>query len=269
MPSGTRLETRPDCIDLFVREERVARYRHDALAPGLMALYGSERRAVTQPYFEDGISLWIGHSDLEGFDFGEKLSDHAGDYRSCGVVARRGSQSVGLQHTCACLAPDGRRLLTEVRTLRIQPGPSHGTLLDIHLELRAPRERAVVLPRSDRGLLRIQLASAFVSSGGTIRNSAGAYGSELDRRTADWCGCIGVVCAETVGIVILDHPTNPAHPPLWNLDPTGTLEVNPHSWQETIIAAATSVEFRYRLLIHSGYVDQGWADLRMREFAAP
>lgn len=269
MRSGTRLETRPDSVELFVRDERAARYLHAAPVPGLMPLHATERRAVTQPYFESGVSVWIGHADLDGFEFGEKPGERTGLYRSEGVIARRGSQSVGLQHTCGCYAPDGRRLLTEVRTVRVQPGPAHGTMLDLHIEIAAPQTYMATLARSDRGLLRMRLASAFVSSGGTIRNSEGEYGMELDRQTATWCGCVGVVLAETVGLVILDHPTNPAHPPVWNLDPSGTLEINPHYWQDTVIAAGKSVEFRYRLLIHSGYVEQGWADLRMREFVAP
>ena len=268
MRSGTRLETRRESIELFVREERAARYLHDAPVPGLMSLFAAERRAVTHPFFEDGVSVWIGHSDLEGCVFGEKDSDRAGLCRSEGVIARRGSQSVGLQHTCGCFTPDGRRLLTEVRTLRVQSGPAAGTILDLRLELRAPEQHAMTLVRSERGLLRMRLASAFVSSSGTVRSSEGDYGAEVNRRSAAWCGCVGVVLAETVGLVILDHPTNPSHPPVWNIDPSGTLEINPHAWQDTVIAAGQSVEFRYRLLTHSGYVEQGWADLRMREFAA-
>ncbi|MCW3096668.1 MAG: Methane oxygenase PmoA [Chthonomonadaceae bacterium] len=268
MRSGTRLETRPDCVELFVREERTARYLHDSPNPGLMPLFAWDRRAVTEPCFEDGVSVWLGHSDLGGFDFGDRSSERRGLYRSEGVIARRGSQSVGLQHTCGCYTPDGRRLLTEVRTLRIQPGPAQGSMLDLRVELQAPDSDPVTLARSDRGLLRMRLASPFVSFGGTIRNSAQEYGADVNGRSAAWCGCVGVVQAETVGLVILDHPTNPAHPPVWNLDPSGTLEINPHFWQDTVIAAGKSVEFRYRLLIHSGYVEQGWADRCMRAFVA-
>ena len=268
MRSGTRLETRPDCVELFVRGERAAGYLHDASTPGLLPLYATERRAVTQSYFENGVSVWIGHSDLGGFAFGEKSGVSLGRYRTQDVIARRGSQSVGVQHTCGCFTPEERCLMTEVRTLRIQPGPASGTILDIRLELKAPETQAVKLPRSDRGLLRIQLASAFGAATSTIRNSAGDYGRDLDQRSAAWCGCVGVLNAETVGLVILDHPSNPAHPPVWNLDASGTLEINPHYWQDTQIAPRASVEFRYRLLIHAGYVEQGWADLRMREFVA-
>ena len=266
MPTGTRLETRPDCVDLFVRDERTVRYQHNAPVPGLSPLCATERREVTQPYFENGVSIWIGHSDLDGFAFGEMTGENQGVYRSEGVVARRGSQSVGLQHTCACVTPDGRRLLTEVRTLRVQPGSSQGAIVDLLLHLSAPAERAIVLPRSDRGLLRMRLASAFGSFGGTLRNSVGEYGPDIIGRSAAWCGAIGVVQAETVGLVVLDHPENPAHPPVWNLDASGVLEVNPHYWQDTPIAAGASVDFRFRLVTHSGYVEQGWADRRLREY---
>lgn len=269
MQSGTRLETRPDCVDLLVREERVVRYLHHAAVPGLATLYAAEHRAVTQPFFEDGVSLWFGYADLESYAFGEKATVRQGLYRSAGVTARRGSQSVGLQHTCECLAPGGRCILTEVRTLRIQPGPANGTVLDIRLDLCAPDAQSVTLRRSNRGLLRLRLASAFASPGGTIRNSAGEYGMDLHQRSAAWCGCIGVVQAETVGLVILDHPANLAHPPMWNLDPSGTLEINPSYWQDIVIPPGKLVSFRYRLLIHSGYVEQGWADLRLREFTSP
>lgn len=268
MASETRLETRPGGVELFVRGERVALYLHQAPIPGMRTLYAGEQRAVTRASNDRGVSVWFGHSGLEGYVFGEPAGEGTGLYRSFDVVARRGSQSVGMQHTCGCFTPDGRCLLTEVRTLRVQPGPSQGAVLDLHLELRAPDDHSATLVRSERGLLRVQLAPVFVSPSGTVRNSVGDYGLDIGGRSAAWCGCVGVMLAETVGLVILDHPANLAHPPVWNLDETGTLEINPHRWQETVIPAGKSVEFRYRVLIHCGYVDQGWADLRMREFAA-
>jgi hypothetical protein len=268
MQSGTRLETRPESVELFVRERRVARYLHSAPIPGLLPICAADGQAVTQLGFDTGVSVWVGHPDLAGYTFGEASAERPGRYRSLGVVARRGSQSVGLQHTCGCFTPGGECLLTEVRTLRVQPGPSQGMILDFRLELQAPQAHPVTLPRTERGLLRLRLASVFVSAGGTIRNSVGEYGTELNRRSAAWCGGVGVVQAETVGLVVLDHPENPGHPPTWNLDPDGTLEVDPHVWQETVIAPGKSVEFRYRLHTHTGYVEQGWADRRLREFIA-
>jgi hypothetical protein len=269
MPSETRLETRPESVEFFVREERVVRYLPGGQNPGLSTLRTSERRAVMHSHFEDSVALWIGYADLGGWEFGEDTVDAPGVTRSQGVIARRGSHSVGLQHSCDRYTPDGQLLLREVRTLRVQAGPADGTSLELQLELRAPADRTVTLKRSDRGLLRMRLASAFLSSSGTIRNSAGDYGVDVDRRSAAWCGCVGVVQAETIGLVILDHPTNPAHPPAWNLDASGVLEINPHAWQDTVIAAGASIEFRYRLLTHAGYVEQGWADRRLQEFASP
>ncbi len=272
MPAETRLETRPDRIELFVRGERVAAYLPGGSAPGLLPLLVSEGRPVTQSAFPEGVSVWVGHPNVSGFAFGDggAQTDAAtqGRIRTQDFQARRGSQSVGLEHTCDWFAPDGTRLLTDVRTLRLQPGPAAGSILDIRLELRAPDDRSAHLVRCGEGLLRLSLASAFLAASGQIRNSASDYGRDLHERSAEWCACVGVVQAETVGLVILDHPTNPLHPPVWYLSAPSTLGINPGYWQDTVLAPGQSLAYRYRLHTHSGYVEAGWAAARLREFAA-
>ncbi len=268
---GIRLETRPDRVEMFSRGERAAVYLPNGEPPGLFPLLSVEGRPVTQPAFDDGVSVWLGHANLDGFSFGHRgpnVPDAcSGQYRTDDLIARRGSQSIGLEHTCGWFATNGERLMTDVRTLRFQQGPAQGSILDFRIALHAPEDRASTLHRSDEGLFRIALASAFLAASGQIRNSAGDFGSDIHNRSAEWCTCVGVVRAETVGLVVLAHPANPSNPPVWNLDPLGTLQINPSYWHDLVIQPGGSITYRFRLLTHAGFVEAGWATARHREYS--
>jgi hypothetical protein len=110
--------------------------------------------------------------------------------------------------------------------------------------------------------------SLFPIGGGQMRNSSGDYGpQEADGKPSRWCGCVGVVQGVTVGFVLLDHPGNPGPPPRWRVTPEGRLSLLPFAQETAWLAPGESHTRRCRLLVHQGYVEAGWADARLEEFA--
>jgi hypothetical protein len=125
------------------------------------------------------------------------------------------------------------------------------------------------LGQTPDSFLRAQVVSSLLPpGGGQIRNSLGDYGIEaLNGRSASWVGAVGVVQGETVGFAWLDHPENPEHPTLWQISSDGWLSPTLFPWRSLELAPRAHLRFRYRLLLHRGYVEQFWADARLAEFA--
>lgn len=266
------LQTGAGTLDFVVRRERFAVYDYgEGRTPGFSALLAPGRRRLSP---ESGPAMWAAHADVAGVSFGPTPSDP--EDRPCGRVvsarmtARRGSQSVGFEHSCDWIGPDGRCLMRDTRLVRVTPGPSEGVILDVTLHLFAPAETPVRLGKSDSGLLHLRAASALVpSGGGQIRNSLGEYGFEkIDGRSAAWCACVGVVDEKTAGFVLMDHPENPWFPSPWIARPDGTLSPSPFPWRSVEIAPHTPLTLRYRLMTYVGYVDSGWADARLNDWAS-
>ena len=291
------LITAPDRMEFFVGGERCAAYRTGPENPGFTGIFAPEGRNVTRAVRADGLVLWAGHSDVNGVSFGaepktenaepetdsalgriapdlaafrDKYRQNIGRIVPTETTARRGSQSIGFQQTRRWLAPDDALILNDVFTVRIFAGPADGVIFDMSLELNAPENAPVTFGPSQESLLQMQAASAFFPMGaGQFRNALGEYGlTELGGRSAAWLAGIGVVSGQTIGFAWLDHPGNPNHPPAWSVKENGAVGPSPFGWQRLTLEPNRSVAFRYRLLVHQGYVDQKWADARMTDYIA-
>jgi hypothetical protein len=263
------LRTASDRFDFFVRKDLVATYRLDGL-PGFVALYAPENRAITRRDAPQERALYLAHGEVNGIAFGvETEAAEVGRIVSQETTARRGSHSVGFCQTLDWLAPTGEALLTEERVIRVLRGPAEGAVLDWTSELRPAAETPILFGQTERALLRLHPASALTpAGGGQLRNSRGDYGAEaMHGRAATWCGGIGVINGQTVGFAFLDHPANLWHPNPWLVYPDGTLSPSAFPWRSLDLAPGQSLILRYRLLLHCGYVDQGWADARLAAFA--
>ncbi|HZT42344.1 MAG TPA: DUF6807 family protein [Chthonomonadaceae bacterium] len=264
------LQTGQGRLDFLVRGEQFTSYGYgdERAVPGFSELNAPGRRAVTREEEPGGLALCLVHGNVEGVAFGVDGQGEPGRIVTLEMTARRGSQTVGFQQECAWIVPDGRRLLTEARTARVHPGPGEARILDLSFRLVASEEQAVSFGRTEESFLRVRAASSlFPSGGGQVRNSEGTYDADgIHGRSAAWVACVGVVQAETVGFAFLDHPDNPWHPPPWIAREDGTLSPSPFAWREMELAASRAIFLRYRLIVHRGYVDQGWADARLAEY---
>lgn len=229
--------------------------------PGFVDLRASGAAPVVR-------ALRIEHHSVDGVFFGSGSATDApqGGVETTDFIIRRGLQSTGFQHDLLWLAPDGTRIVTERRTVRAEPGRAQGWVLDLALDFRA--EKRVELGRS-AGFLCVQPVHRLLpEGGGQLRTEQGAYGqAEAHARCAGWLACVGVVDGETAGMVVLDHPDNAWYPTPWSVTENDCISACPFLWRTATIEPGRPLRLRYRLLIHRGYVDIGWADHRLRDFA--
>jgi hypothetical protein len=264
------LRTAPDRLDFFVRNALFATYLPDGL-PGFWAIYATDNRALARAESAESRIFYLAHGNVNGVSFGVSTNEDAlpsGQIISRDLMARRGSQSVGFQQICDWIAPHNQIFLTETRTIRVQAGPAEGAVLDWTSVLQASETLAVNFGVTEDAFLLLRPVSALTSHfGGQMRNSLGDYGAEaMHGRAASWCGGIGVIAGQTVGFVLLDHPENPWHPVPWLTCANGLISPSPFAWRNFTLTAGRQLLLRYRLLVHSGYVDQGWADKRLAAF---
>lgn len=258
-------------IDYLVGAERFASYLPSAPMPGFSALFAPEYRPMTLPDSATGLSVWFEHSDINGTAFTADttsvVEQPRGQIVTTDFIVRRASYSVGFQHMCDWIATNRKKVLTDVRTARVSHGPGEGRILDLRIDLKATASAPVVFGSCDHALLCLRLAGAFTAAHSQIRNSEGQFGLEgIDGQSATWCGCIGVIKGETVGMVVLEHPANAGYPSVWSACPDGLISPSPFVRHAFTLAPGSVMTLQYRLLVHRGYVEHGWATARQNDY---
>ncbi len=218
--------------------------------------------------------LWFTHGNVNGHDFwssknGERIV-HAG---FLAVDPKAGSFTV----TNDWRAGDAV-VCTDTRTFTFRAAPDGGAELDFEVTIHAPGGD-VAFNDTKEGSMAIRLATALqVDKPGTghIVNADGVTDKDAWSRRAAWCDDSGPLGGATVGVAILDHPSNPRHPTGWHVRTYGLFAANPFAIKSFkladkeepfIIRAGTSATFRYRFLFHKGDAkDAGIAD-RFRAWA--
>ncbi len=104
--------------------------------------------------------------------------------------------------------------------------------------------------------------------------SEGGQGREADRQHARWAAMSALVDGghqRHAGVALLDHPSNPRHPPRWyqfDSDPVGYLGAAIIHDQPLTLEAHEELALRYRVILHDGATDPMKLEDRWRSFAA-
>lgn len=260
----------PGRIDVLVWGERFATYDTAATIPGFSAIHALGLRAVMQPFTPVGQCLWVCHGNVNGVAYGtgDDHSGGSGRIVTDDLTARRGSQSVGFQHECSWIDPAGTCILRDVRTVRAAQGPCSGAILDLRVVITSASEEVVTIGPTESSLVCASVAPQLLpSGGGQLRNSNDEFGPEgIHGRQAAWCACNGVVLGDTVGFAFLDHPDNLWYPTPWCCREDGFLSPSPYAWRSESLQPGESLDLRYRILVHSGYVEAGWVRERRADW---
>lgn len=224
-------------------------------------------------------SLWFAHSDVNGIDFWNE--DNNGSPRPKGKIVHdalleTASGPAGvLRSRNRWVAPDGRVLCTDERTLRFLALPQ-ARAIDFIVTLRAPADAPVVFDDDKDGVIGLRLATwmnmarppnsnrRFTSGSGHIVTATGQRDSAAWGKRAPWCDYHAERNGRTYGVAIFDHPENLRHPTWWHARDYGLFAANPFGWSDFEprttkpnagahpIPAGGSLTLRYRVYFHSG-----------------
>ena len=94
-----------------------------------------------------------------------------------------------------------------------------------------------------------------------------------------WCDYSGVVEGTPVGIAVFDHTSNPRYPTYWhvrnyglmttNIFGTGTFEGDPSKDGSYTMKNGEEMNFRFRVLIHTGDAATGQVAQKYHDFINP
>jgi hypothetical protein len=174
------------------------------------------------------------------------------------------------------LTPDGKPMMTETRKMVFYSDPKLRTI-DFDFDLAAIDK--VVFHDTKEGTFAMRMATALeephtevidhpnavqgVTRTGKMTNAQGAQGeANVWGKRSEWVDYCGVIEGEEVGVVMMDHPSNPRFPTYWHSRAYGLHSINPFGVHDFLndstkdgsmtIEPGQHVRFRYRVIIHPG-----------------
>lgn len=236
------------------------------------------------------LGLWLNYGDVNGLDFWNNSSAIPADKRSGygeirldRITRMRDGRTGELSYEARWMGPDGTKHLHETTTYSF--GVIDGAwYIDRTTTLQA--ERPVLFRDNKEGMLGLRVAhelqipaketKKYTDANGIVTTvtavtdkiangnyiaSNGKQGDDVWSSKASWCMMYGKMGADSVGIVIVDHPKNIAHPTHWHARGYGLFAANPlgvkvftNGKQELnhSLKAGESMTLRYRVVIASG-----------------
>lgn len=223
-------------------------------------------------------SLWYAHGAVNGINFWSEEKNYGTIVHDRFTEIKSGKNVGVIRSTDKWVAPDGKIVCTDERTMRIYNRPGI-KLFDFEVAIHASHG-PVTLGDTKEGTMAMRLAETMRLKGkighGHIVNSEGVRDDATWGKRADWCDYFGPVDGKTVGVAIFDHPDNPRHPTTWHVRDYGLFAANPfglHDFEkkaarsgDLTIPAGQSVTFRYRFYLHEGDNQQAHVAEMYREY---
>lgn len=236
------------------------------------------------------MGLWLNYGDVNGLDFWNNSSaippekrGGYGEIRLDRITRMRDGRQGGLSYEARWLGPDGTKHLHE--STEFVFGVSDGAwYIDRTTTLRA--ERPVLFRDNKEGMLGLRVAhelqipaketKKYTDANGIVTTvtavtdkiangnylaSNGRQGDDVWSSKASWCLMYGKMGADSVGILIIDHPGNVGYPTHWHARGYGLFAANPlgvkvftNGKQEMnhSLKAGESMTVRYRVVFASG-----------------
>lgn len=226
-------------------------------------------RAITFTHaFVNGVDFW---NEGAG-DAGKSPKDKGRTVHEALVSVKDGPVGVVTARN-RWVAPDGRLICTDERTLRFSASPA-GRFIDLEITIHALPGEALLFGDNKDGSLgyRVPLWMTLphkykgqdVAGSGHFLTSTGARDDDAWGKRADWCDMYAPRNGKTYGVAIFDHPSNLRHPTWWMARGYGLFGANPfgqHDYEnlkdqphigDHTIPAGGSLTMRYRFYFHEG-----------------
>jgi hypothetical protein len=224
--------------------------------------------------------VWVGTERLNGIDFWENEPSYdrpnQGTIRFTGADnIRSGADEGRFTMHADWIDPSGEIVLVEARTMTARARPDNQRVLDIDLSLTANKQ--ATFEDNHDAILGLRLGKEFEEKhGGRAVNAEGLAGWERLRgvRSA-WVDWHADLDGESVGVAVMDSPTNFRFPTPWHVRDYALLFASPFASRDynkdapdgsLTLKSGETLRLRYRILIHPAHVDVAAA---FKEFAQP
>jgi len=272
-----QIQSEPDQITVSINGKPFTALHKgkEANKPYLSPLLTSSGKHVTRGFPMEQIAgeptdhphhrgMWIGYEHLSGVNIWEidpaDPQPHSGSIQFEGVIETHdGEKSGGFTSTAQWLNQDGKPVIDETLALTFYSEPAESRMFDVDVRLKAIKLSTFEDARD--GLIGFRFAPAFDEEhGGKVVNAEGVKGADkIEGTRSNWVDWQAEVDGETVGVAVLNHPSNHRAPTSWRLKPFGLVFANPFAQRyydksrqdgSMSLQPGDELHLRYRVLIH-------------------
>ena len=226
--------------------------------------------------------MFFAHGDVNGYNFwatepSMKNPKKASMVLKKVVELKSGGKSGTIKAIFDGCDPSGKPIMTETRTITFHSDPE---LRIIDYEIRIDPKEKLIFGDTKEGTFGIRLASSMAEDRtGTMVNAEGQRTEKnVWGKRSPWVDYFGQVDKKTVGIAIMDHPSNPRHPTYWHSRAYGLFAANPFGVKDftgdktkdgsMAMETGKPVTFRYRVVIHPGDEKSANIEALYKKYAA-
>ncbi len=224
--------------------------------PDFYPVYSPSGREVTSTCayrFNHHKSIFIGHANVNGINF---FHDNNPTRTNLGDVVLEKSEcevnenGVHVITHNGWITKAGDRMLDEERNFTVIANED-AHIIDLTSTLIAS-QTDLTFEQDSHSFLGVRVADTMdVEDGGLILNSNGQRNEqEAMRQYADWTDYSGVVAGRTVGVTLMNHPSNPPSP--FFTRNYGTFLTNFTLLEKYELPCGERLTQRFRILIHEG-----------------
>jgi hypothetical protein len=209
-------------------------------------------------------SLWFTHGNVNGVDFWSE-SGKNGTIVHREFVKREGGEVATIVSRNDWLAPDGKKVCEDERTIRIGAG-KETRWIDFDAVVKAT-DGDVTFNETKEGSFGVRVHETMkveANKGGKIVNSEGQTDGDAWSKPAAWVDYYGPVEDETLGIAIFNHPQSFRYPTTWHVRTYGLFTANPFGGKDFkqekygahTIKSGETMTLRHRVLLHKGTTEE-------------
>ncbi len=227
--------------------------------------------------------LWFTHGNVNGLDFWMNEASYDNSAKRGKIVTKKvgevksGQKSGSISAVFEWQEPNGTPLLTEDRKMTFYSDPKLRTI-DFDVTFTALKQ--VKFGDTKEGMFAIRLAGPLEEKHtGKMVSAEGKSGEkQVWGKRSPWVDYYGQIDGETVGIAIMDHPSNPKHPTYWHARSYGLFGANifgEHDFHNDktrdgsmTLEPGKSLRFRYRVVIHPGDTQAAGIGEMFKKFAS-
>jgi hypothetical protein len=211
--------------------------------------------------------MWFTHGDVNGQDFWSEGAKAAKTIHREYEEILSGPVYGYFRARTDWIANDGKKIAEDVREVTIYP-IAQTYVIDFELTIKAVGGPLIFGDTKEGSFgIRVPDSMRVRGGGGHIMTAAGLRDAEAWGKRAEWVDYYGPVDGETVGVAILDHPSNLRFPTYWHVRDYGLFAANPFGLHDFIrgtppgagkltVPEGKTITFRYRIAFHKGKTDE-------------
>ena len=234
-------------------------------------------------------SLYTAYGEVNDADFW--LEGERADFQTVRKVTFGSGGAYGwVRSVILWETKDREPVLEEIREYRFYATAPERRFIDVLISFRAVPGDVHFGDTKEGGIVSVRVRPELSANGGSgiITNAHGDQGEKATwGKPSPWCDYSGPLPGiGWRGITIFDHPTNLRHPTSWHVRGYGLMGANCFGWSyftskednkpllpgedgSYVLAKGQTLNFKYRVYVHTGDVKEANVAARYADFAAP